>query len=115
MLTGASLYGRSSSTLPTISIEDFSVIGSAGYQPAACIAQTTSRDVADQPDIHGIAGNILPGARHHRHVGQPALVLVMRPEAGQHQVSDQAIADEDESVSVNARRSRPRFFGGCDR
>ena len=28
--------------LPAISIEDRSVTGSAGYQPAACIAQRTS-------------------------------------------------------------------------
>ena len=74
------------------------MIGSAGYQPAACIAQTTSADVADQPDIHGIAGNALPGARHHRQVGEPALVLVMGPEAGQHEISEQAVADEDDTA-----------------
>ena len=46
--------------------------------------------VADQADIHGIAGNALRGARHHRQIGEAFLVLVMRPERGQHEIGEQA-------------------------
>jgi hypothetical protein len=39
-----------------ISIEDFSVIRSAGYQPAACIAQTTSPMSPISPTFRGSPG-----------------------------------------------------------
>ena len=67
-------------------------------------------DVADQPDIDRIAGNALRGPRHHRQVGEALLVLVMRPEAGQHQIGEQAIGDEDEQRERQRAPAAGRAF-----
>jgi hypothetical protein len=52
--------------------------------------------IADQADIHGIAGNALSRACHHRQIGQAFLVFIMRPEPGQDEIGEQAVAAEDE-------------------
>ncbi len=47
--------------------------------------------VADQPDIDGIAGNALRGARHHVEAGEALLVLVMGPQRRQHDIGEQDV------------------------
>ena len=51
--------------------------------------------VADQPDIDGVAGNALRGARHHRQVGEALLVLVVRPQRRQQQIGDGGVDRDD--------------------
>ena len=48
----------------------------------------------DQPDIQRIAGNSVGGDGHHRPAAQPRLVLVMRPEARQHQIGGEQVDAE---------------------
>jgi hypothetical protein len=50
------LYSRSSSTLPAISMEERSVTGSAGNQPASFIAHNTSRSLPISPILMGSPG-----------------------------------------------------------
>ena len=47
--------------------------------------------VADQSDIDRIAGNALPGPRHHRQCREPLLVFVMGPQRRQHDIGEQAV------------------------
>jgi hypothetical protein len=51
--------------------------------------------IADQRDVDGIARNALRGARHHRQFRQSALVLIMRPERGQHDIGKRGVAEQD--------------------
>ncbi len=56
LLTGAVWSGRFNSTLPMIFRLELSVTGSAGYQPAACMARTMSSRLPTRPIFIGSPG-----------------------------------------------------------
>ncbi len=76
-----------------------------GWKPARRVHRADDvLFVADQPDIHGIAGNALPGAGHHRQAGEAFLVLVMGPKRWQDQVGENDVGEQEEK---RERRGAP--------
>jgi len=43
----------------------------------------------------GVAGDVLPGARHHGQMGEAFLMFVMGPEQRQHHVGESRVGDDD--------------------
>ena len=70
------------------------MIGSAGNQPAACIAASTSSLLPIKPDVKWIAWDITACSGHHRERRQAGLMLVMAPERRQRKIREREIGDE---------------------
>ncbi len=74
--------------------------GSAGNQPASCIAQTTSLVSPISPTFIGSPGMPCAVRRHHRQVGEALLVLVVRPQRRQHQIGRDRIGGQHEQQQL---------------